>query len=248
MARLSEFKVLSFDCYGTLIDWETGILEALCPLARRAGTDVGDDFLLETFGRLEEAQERATPRMIYSDVLRLVHRDLGRELGVATTDAEDGDFASSVGTWAPFPDSVDALGYLQKHFRLAILSNVDHRSFAGSRRQLQTNFDFVFTAEDIGSYKPDLRNFAYLEERLGDAGFVRSEILHVAQSLFHDHVPANRRGLSSAWIDRRHQKSGSGATVRAFQMPEYDFYFVSLAELAQAHAAELAETDCSRRG
>ena len=152
--------------------------------------------------------------------------------------AEAAAFGASVGDWPAFPDSADALAYLKGHFQLVILSNVDRKSFAGSNRRLGVEFDQILTAEEIGSYKPDLRNFEYLLARAGEAGVAKGELLHVAQSLFHDHVPANRMGIASAWIDRRHDKPGGGATIVPDPMPHYDFRFTSMRALADAHRAE----------
>lgn len=234
--RLSDFKALSFDCYGTLIDWETGILAALRPLRERAGTPEED--LLEIYGEVEHAVEQEFPGLVYSRLLEKVHAGLCRRLGVAEDTEEAAKLGASVGDWPVFPDSPEALRYLKRHFKLVILSNVDRLSFAGSNARLGVEFDFTFTAQDIGAYKPDLRNFEYLLTRLGDAGVGKGELLHVAQSLFHDHVPANRVGIASAWIDRRHDKPGGGATVLPDPLPHYDFRFTSLGELADAHRAE----------
>jgi len=235
--KLSDFQVLSFDCYGTLIDWETGILEALRPLRERSGIDPKE--LLEIYAEVEQDTEEQHPDLIYSKLLEEVHSGLCRRIGVAEDAKEAANFGASVGNWPAFPDSVEALRYLKQHFKLVILSNVDRRSFAGSNRRLGVEFDFIFTAQDIGSYKPNLRNFEYLVARLADNGFDKSKLLHVAQSLFHDHVPANRMGIASAWIDRRHDKTGGGATVLPDPMPHYDFRFTSLGQFADAHRAEM---------
>lgn len=234
--RLSDFKALSFDCYGTLIDWETGICAALRPLREASGASCEE--LLETFGPIEAAVEEEDPSRPYSLVLAEVHARLSRRFGVQASPSDDTAFGASVGDWPAFPDSAEALGYLKRHFRLIILSNVDHRSFDRSRRHLGVEFDHVYTAEDIGSYKPDLRNFEYLLDQVRAAGILKEELLHVAQSLFHDHAPANRIGLASAWIDRRGAKPGAGATVLPDPMPTFDFRFTSLAGLAEAHRAE----------
>ena len=234
--QLSDFKALSFDCYGTLIDWETGISEALAPLAERSGA--GTDELLEAYGPIELAVEHEHPARPYSQLLEEVHARLCRQFGAEPNVEEAAAFGASVGNWPAFPDSAEALSYLKRHFKLIILSNVDRPSFAGSQRRLGVEFDHVFTAQDIGSYKPDLRNFEYLLGNLAKEGIDKRELLHVAQSLFHDHVPANRMDIASAWIDRRSGKSGSGATVLPEPMPHFDFRFTSLAELAQAHKAE----------
>ena len=234
--RLSDFNALSFDCYGTLIDWETGLLEALKPLRDRSG--VSDDDLLTAYGEAEHEVEVEHPGLIYSQLLEKVHATLCRRLGVAEDRDEAAKLGASVGDWPAFADSPDALRYLKQHFKLVILSNVDRVSFAGSNRRLGVEFDHIFTAQDIGSYKPDPRNFEYLVARLDEAGIAKSELLHVAQSLYHDHVPANRMGIASAWIDRRHDKPGGGATVRPEPMPHFDFRFTSMAELADAHRRE----------
>ena len=234
--RLSDFSALSFDCYGTLIDWETGLLEALRPLRERA--DASAEEILDAYGPIELAVEQEQPDRVYSQVLEEVHDRLSRQFGVEPDQIEAANFGASVGDWPAFPDSVEALQYLKQHFKLIILSNVDRLSFVGSNRRLGVEFDHIFTAQDVGSYKPDLRNFEYLLGHLSDVGIGKGELLHVAQSLFHDHVPANRMGIASAWIDRRHDKHGGGATVLPDPMPHFDFRFASMGELAAAHRAE----------
>ncbi len=233
--RLRDFDVLTFDCYGTLIDWESGIATALMPLVARAGITADRDAVLGTFAREEVAQQAETPDMAYSDVLTAVHRRLARVWGVAADDAADRRFGASVPDWPAFPDTAGALAYLKRHFRLIILSNVDHASFAGSLPRLGVAFDAVYTAQDIGSYKPDPRNFRYLLDRLAEQGIAPSRVLHVAQSLFHDHAPANAVGLASAWIDRRHDQTGWGATAAPPADVRWDVRFQSLEELAEAH-------------
>jgi len=235
---LSQFKALSFDCYGTLIDWETGIVEALRPLGERAGVEA--EQLLAAYGPIEHEMEEVFPTLPYSQLLEKVHLRLSEELGAAPNMEEAARFGASVGDWPAFADSAEALAYLKQHFQLIILSNVDRKSFAGSNRRLGVEFDQILTAGEIGSYKPDLRNFEYLLKRAGEAGIAKNELLHTAQSLSHDHVPANRMGIASTWIDRRAGKSGAGATVHPDPMPHFDFRFTSLGELAEAHRAEQA--------
>jgi len=237
--RLSDFTALSFDCYGTLIDWEAGLSRALEPLRRQAG--VSPEELLEAYGHAEHEVEEAHPGMRYSELLTVVHGRLSQNFGLESDEEAARAFGESVGDWPAFPDSPEALRYLKQHFKLVILSNVDRASFAGSNERLGVEFDRIFTAEEIGSYKPDLRNFEYLLERLAQDGIEKGKLLHVAQSLFHDHVPANRMGIASAWIDRRHDKPGGGATKLPDPMPHFDFRFTSMEELAAAHRAELAE-------
>jgi 2-haloacid dehalogenase len=234
--KLTDFKVLTFDCYGTLIDWESGLWNALAPLAGRAGAPRGRDAALEAFARHESAQQQATPSMPYSQLLATVYERLAAEWGVPVSREQSDAFGASIPDWPEFPDSAAALQYLKRHYRLVILSNVDRVSFRSSNARLQVQFDAVYTAQDIGSYKPDPRNFDYLLRRLGeDFGLAKPDILHTAQSLFHDHAPAKRLGLSTAWIDRRHAAGGYGATVPPPGTPKYDFRFESMAALADAH-------------
>ena len=238
--KLTQFKVLTFDCYGTLIDWESGIFNALVPLARKAKVSEPRDQLLQKFAKHESAQEEATPAMPYSQLLSVVFKRLAREWGVAVTNEEANIFGASIPDWPEFPDSVNALQHLKKHYKLVILSNVDRISFRSSNARLKVDFDAIFTAQDIESYKPNYRNFEYMLKRLhDDFQLESSDILHTAQSLFHDHAPANHFGLASAWIDRRHADQGWGATMRPPGIPKYNFRFDGMAELVLAHQAEL---------
>lgn len=238
--KLSDFRVLSFDCYGTLIDWETGLLNALEPLLDRSGRGLQTHEALSVYGRLETEQEAATPDLPYSRLLSVTLTRFADELGVSLIPGEAERFGASVPKWPAFSDSANALRYLKRHFKLVILSNVDRDSFWGSSARLGIEFDAVYTAQDIGSYKPDLRNFEYMLARLESDHHVRpDDVLHLAQSLFHDHVPANKIGLASAWIDRRHGKSGWGAVPAPECDVKYDFRFPTLADAVEAHRAEL---------
>ncbi len=232
--NLADFQVLSFDCYGTLIDWESGILTALAPLRHRAGVILDDDAVLAAFSGLEAMQQAATPAMPYAALLTVVHARLAEAWGAADDATETARFGASIGDWPEFPDTVAALRLLKRRYRLVILSNVDRDSFRITHERLGGLFDAVHTSQDIGSYKPDPRNFIYLTKQLAADGFQKSSILHVAQSLFHDHAPANAIGLASAWIDRRHGKTGWGATAPPPGGVRYDFRFRDLAELASA--------------
>ncbi|MCG8562033.1 MAG: haloacid dehalogenase type II [Hyphomicrobiales bacterium] len=236
--KLSDFEVLTFDCYGTLIDWESGMVEALSPLAEKAGGALGRNDILASHARHESAQQRQTPGMAYRDLLAVVHKRLAEEWGVPVAWDDCVAYGRSVERWPAFPDSVAALGYLKRHFKLVILSNVDNASFAASNRRLEVDFDAVYTAEDIGAYKPSDRNFDYMIARLAQLGHGKETILHTAESLFHDHVPANRHGLKSCWIYRRHADEGFGATMAPEETPHTDFRFDSMAELAEAHRRE----------
>jgi 2-haloacid dehalogenase len=167
--RLSQFKALSFDCYGTLIDWEAGLMNALEPLRSQAG--VSQEEFLEAYGEVEHDVEEEHPGLRYSELLEIVHARLAEQLCLPADENAAAAFGQSVGDWPAFSDSADALRYLKRHFELIILSNVDRASFARSNERLGVEFDRVFTAEAIGSYKPDLRNFEYLLDRLGRAGW-----------------------------------------------------------------------------
>ncbi len=232
--NIGDFKVLSFDCYGTLIDWESGILTALRPLAHRAGITLDGEAILAQFAAIESEQQAATPDMRYAELLAFVHERLAWSWGAPNDAAENERFGSSVGDWPAFPDTVAALEALHERFHLVILSNVDRLSFRATKPRLGVSFDAIYTAQDIGSYKPDPRNFIWLIDRLAEDGFQKSDILHVAQSLYHDHAPANAIGLASAWIDRRRDATGWGATAPPPPGVHYDFCFPSLAELARS--------------
>ena len=236
--RLSDFKVLTFDCYGTLIDWETGMVKALEPLTAKVSPTPTRNAILEAHARAESMQQRVTPAKNYRDILATVYKRLGDEWQVPVTWDDCQAYGRSVGDWPAFPDSGEALKYLKQHFKLVILSNVDNQSFALSNRHLEVTFDAIYVAEDIGTYKPDLRNFEYMLENLTRMGVSRSEILHTAESLFHDHAPANKVGLKSAWIHRRNADKGFGATMHPGDMPSHDFRFDSMADLVKAHRAE----------
>jgi 2-haloalkanoic acid dehalogenase type II len=233
--KLTDFSVLTFDCYGTLIDWESGIHAALRPLLERGGLKFGRDEVLAEFARHESAQEHETPGMIYSALLTAVHRRLAKAWGVAVDDSAHVRFGASVPDWPAFPDSLESLAYLKRFYKLVVLSNVDRESFRGSNKRLGVEFDAVYTAQDIGSYKPDLRNFHYMLDHLGQRGIAKRDILHTAQSLFHDHAPARTVGLATAWIDRRHAQDGWGATMPPPAGTSWDFRFDSLAAFVQAH-------------
>ena len=234
-ATLDSFKVLTFDCYGTLIDWETGIYAALGPLLKMGGVALSRDTVLAAFAEHESTQQAATPEMPYSELLAEVHRQLADLWAIDATDAAHRRFGASVPDWPAFPDTAPSLLYLQKYYKLVVLSNVDNKSFEGSNRRLKVTFDAIFTAQDIGSYKPARQNFDYMLARLAERGFKRENILHVAQSLFHDHVPAESVGLTSAWIDRRHDKNGWGATPAPNIDIATDFRFDGLADFVEAH-------------
>jgi 2-haloacid dehalogenase len=238
-ASVTDFKILTFDCYGTLIDWETGMVEALKPLTGKASRKLTRDDILEAHARHESSQQVQTPAKLYRDLLATVYRRLAEEWGVATSWNDCVAYGRSVRNWPVFADTVESLRYLKRHYKLAILSNVDNESFSFSNEKLGVDFDAVYTAEDCGSYKPSARNFEYMFAKLKTLGIDKGEILHTAESLFHDHAAANELGLASCWIHRRHGKEGFGATVALAKTPHYDFRFESLAAFVKAHQEAL---------
>jgi len=237
---LTEFDALSFDCYGTLIDWETGIMAVLDPIARRDNPSLTDEALLGAFAKAEGEVEAANPAMLYSDVLKESLRRVGAALAFDVTEADTEAFGNSVGNWPAFPDSAEALQRLKQRYKLIILSNVHRDGFAGSNKRLQVEFDAILTAQDIGSYKPSAANFNALLAETQELGVLRGRLLHVAQSLFHDHIPAKRVGLPTVWINRRHDQGGWGATPDPGVAVIPYLEFPSMAALADAVDAAFA--------
>jgi len=237
--KLTDFKALTFDCYGTLIDWESGMIEALKPLTGRLKQTLPRDAILEAHARHESSQQLQTPMMNYRDLLAVVYKRLAEEWGINVSWAECVTYGLSVKNWPAFADSAGALHYLKRHYKLIILSNVDNESFSRSNEKLQVEFDAVYTAQDCGSYKPDRRNFDYMLDKITTLGLKKQDILHTAESMFHDHAPANKAGLASCWIYRRHDQKGFGATMNPGIMPHYDFCFNSMADLVKAHQETL---------
>lgn len=240
--QLSDFTVLTFDCYGTLIDWDTGIANALASWLERENVSLPIRDVLAAHGRHEYALEQEFPSMRYSELLGHVLRRMGDEFGAKVTDEDAARYEKSIREWPAFADSAEALKYLKQHFKLVILSNVDRESFKYSNAKLGVEFDQIFTAEEIGSYKPDLANFRYMLAKLEADGIEQHKILHVAESLHHDHVPAQKLGMKTCWIHRQHGKEGFGATRPPDEEAQHDFYFRSLAEFAGAHQRELEQS------
>ncbi len=215
MLDLISYKVLSFDCYGTLIDWEGGILSALSPLLSRHNAHLPDDRLLELYGDLERKAQQQAPFVNYHNVLRKIIEDLGDHLGFSPTDSELTILAESLKTWAPFPDTIPALQALKERAKLAIISNVDRDLFAHSAVHLQVPFDWLITSQDVKTYKPSHRNFQYA---LRTIGVPASQLLHVAQSLYHDIAPAKELGIATVWVNRK----GARSTPRLDCQPDLE--------------------------
>lgn len=234
MLDLTRYSALSFDVYGTLIDWEAGIASVLSEWAGRRGSDLDDEALLLAYADNEAAVEREYPGLVYSEVLQAAFRRTAADLGLVATDADVQALGRSVPDWPAFADTHEALERLKRHFKLVILSNVHQQGVDGSIARMQVAFDQVLTAEAIGSYKPAARNFEVLLERVGELGVEPPRLLHVAQSLFHDHVPAKGMRLDSVWINRRHARPGWGATPNPGVDVTPDLEFPSLVAFADA--------------
>jgi 2-haloacid dehalogenase len=227
----AAFDALTFDCYGTMIDWESGILAALRPVLAAHGVTRDDETLLELFARHEAALE-AGPYQRYRDILAGALRGIGEDLHFAPTQAEQDAFGVSVREWPAFADSAQALQRLKARFKLGVITNCDDDLFAASNAKLQVDFDYVITAQQAQGYKPRIENFEFAFARID---VPRERILHVAQSLFHDHVPAKALHMTTVWIDRRAGREGGGATPPAAAVP--DMTFTDLARFADAATA-----------
>jgi 2-haloacid dehalogenase len=229
MFDFSRFEVLTFDCYGTLIDWETGILSALHPILAAHGKQIDDATLLKLYGDFEQRSEQRSeqnPYRSYRDVLESVVRQFGAELGFTPSDQQARSLAESLPNWKPWPDTVDALRQLKTRFRLAILSNIDDDLFAATRPKLGVDFDEVITAQQAQAYKPSLKLFELALSRINAPAH---RVSHVGQSIFHDVIPAQALGLSTVWVNRPSARPGVGAVKAADARP--DVTVVSLAEL-----------------
>ena len=233
-----NYDALSFDCYGTLIDWESGIWRAFQPLlVENPHLQIDQNQLLTDFAAFENEIQSNHPGMPYPEVLKSIHNRFALRHDLVTNEELDKSFGTSVGEWPAFPDSIGALADLKKRYKLAILSNVDDAGFAASNAHLAIEFDAIYTAEKIGSYMPDTRNFEFLfAQLLVEQGIPRERILHVAQSLYHDIQPAKILGMDCVWIDRQGLSTGGnwGATSVISELPEVDAVFADLAWFAQA--------------
>jgi 2-haloacid dehalogenase len=236
VSDFDRFEAMSFDCYGTLIDWETGIANVLRPWAARHGLALDDQALLAAYGRHETHVQDDMPGALYPTILAEAFRRVGADLGAAVTDDDAETFGQSVKDWPAFPDSPAALSRLSDRFKLIIVSNIDRASFAAGNPRLGVTFDAIVTAEDVGSYKPQSGHFDRLFEEIERLGVDRARLVHVAESLFHDHQPAAALGLPSVWIDRRHDKDGAGATAVPTGEVKPTWRFTSMAEFAEAAA------------
>ncbi|MBD0343676.1 MAG: haloacid dehalogenase type II [Coleofasciculus sp. Co-bin14] len=218
MLNFQHFEVLSFDCYGTLIDWENGILSALKTILSNHDINISEQQILELFAQRESIQE-AGDYLKYREILKRVVQNFGIKLRFTPTEAELNSLAESIQNWQPFPDTVEALRTLKKRYKLAIISNIDNELFDYTANKLGVEFDWIITAEQVKSYKPSLQNFEFA---IGQMGISPDKLLHVAQSVYHDIVPAKTMGLTAVWVNRRQGKEGFGATVPATGNPDLE--------------------------
>jgi 2-haloacid dehalogenase len=223
----ASIRLITFDCYGTLIDWENGMLAALRPLFSRDGRSVSDQQLLEQYGEIE-AEVESGPYLAYRQVLSRTVQEMGQLLGMAISAKQGADFAETLVQWKPFADTVHALRAMKSKFRLGIISNIDDDLFAETRKTLGVEFDFVVTAQQVRRYKPSLKNF---EEALRRSGLRREQMLHAGQSRYHDIMPANALGIPNVWVDRPSARPGSRAAKPGVATPTY--HVGSLMELAR---------------
>ncbi|KAF2720252.1 HAD-like protein [Polychaeton citri CBS 116435] len=236
MANLSDFRVLSFDVYGTLIDWEAGVLSGLQPLLSQNKASFSREHLLEVYHELERSQQAQEPGLRYAELLAAVYPKVAQRLGLAKpSDSQSQTFGQTVGSWPAFPDTVNALQRLKRHYKLVVLSNVDRDSFGATNAGPLAGipFDMVITAQDVGSYKPDQRNFEYMLREVDKIfGIDKSQVLQTAQSQFHDHHPAKKMGIKSSWIVR------PGAAMGNQAEEIYDWKFDTLGDMADALEVE----------
>jgi len=221
-----QFEWISFDCYGTLIDWETGILGYLRPLMRAKGCDADDSQFLTLYSEFEP-REQARAYRTYREVLASIMRAFATEFRVDVTAAEAEGLADSIAGWKPFPDTVQGLRELKSRYQLAILSNIDDDLFARTAKHLEVPFDMVVTAQQAGSYKPSHRNFELLLQRIA---VPRHRLLHAAESLYHDVAPARELGIANVWVNRRQNKPAAATKVADVQP---DLEVASIGELAR---------------
>ncbi|KAM0334503.1 hypothetical protein ACHAQA_001532 [Verticillium albo-atrum] len=237
MSKISDYKLLTFDVYGTLIDWEQGALTALQPLLDNNNASFSRSHLLNVFHECEAAQQTETPDLPYAQLLAAIHPQIATKLNLsAPSTTESEAFGNSVSSWPAFPDTVDALRRLGAHYKLVVLSNVDRESFKGSNAgPLQgVPFDLIVTAQDVGSYKPNLQNFAHMLREVKDQfGVEKDQVIQTAQSQFHDHHPAKEVGIKSSWIVR------PGAVMGNREQEVWDWKFDTLGEMADTLEAEI---------
>lgn len=218
MLNFAQYRLVSFDCYGTLMDWEAGIFSALRPILTAHGKTIADAELLRLYSELESDAQQGEFRP-YREVLQSVVRGFGKHLGFNPTDSQIRSLPESLASWTPFPDTIAALGKLKQRYQLAVVSNVDDDLFASTARRLQISFDYVITAQQAQAYKPSFQMFTLAQQR---TGIPPTQWLHVAQSVYHDVIPARSLGISTVWVNRPSSRPGSGAAKAATAHPDLE--------------------------
>jgi 2-haloacid dehalogenase len=218
MLNFAQFRLVTFDCYGTLIDWETGIFSALRPILAAHGKTIADPELLRLYAELESKAEQGEFRP-YSEVLQSVVRGFGKRLGFMPTELQARSLPASLPNWPPFPDTIAALGRLKTRYQIAVVSNVDDDLFAATARRLEIPFDYVITAQQARAYKPSLQMFKLAQQRTGVS---TAEWLHAGQSIYHDVIPARSLGIATVWVNRASSRPGSGAAQAASAQPDLE--------------------------
>ena len=231
---LRDFKILTFDVVGTLIDFETGMLDYLRPIARQAGLQIDDDRLLAHYATAEDKQHRLTPGEAFPQMMAPAYRQMAKELGLPASDELAEGFRLSIPAWPAFPDSAEALQRLKKRFRLVAMTNSDNWALGHFAQRLGNPFDDTVTAEDVGLNKPDPQFFAYARGRQSPQGYKLDDYLHVAQSQYHDIGIAKALGYRTCWIERRQGKAGFGGTPEPRDVTRPDYHFSKLVQLADA--------------
>ena len=222
----SRFSIITFDCYGTLIDWEAGILGAIGPILSAHNAHLSDADILRMYGEIE-ADEESGEYHSYKEILQAVVRGFGIRLGFVPSDKEQQSLPNSLAHWKPFPDTVGALHRLKQNFQLGILSNIDDELFSATAPQLKVAFDHVVTASQAGAYKPSLDIFRLAQTKIG---LPPQQWLHAGQSIYHDVIPAQSLGIATVWVNRPSPLPNSGAAKPARGRPDVEVS--SLKELA----------------
>lgn len=232
--KLREFKILTFDVVGTLIDFEAGILDYVRPIAQRAGVQLDDETILHSYGKAEGIEHERTPGLPFPPMMAPAYRTMAAELGLPADEATVEGFRLSIPAWPAFPDTVDALKRLRTRYRLVAMTNSDNWALGHFARTMEHPFDDMVTAEDVGTCKPDPQFFAYTRGRQSSHGYKLEDYLHVAQSQYHDIGVARQLGYRTCWIERRMGKEGFGGSPAPAVVTRPDYHFESLVKLADA--------------
>ena len=238
--RFRDFDTLTFDVVGTLVDFETGILDWFRPTLRAQGISKADDEILATFAAIEDEYQKGAPEKTFTEMLPLIYGAMASEWGMEHSHEAAEGFRDSIRSWPPFPDTIEALEELGERYRLVAVTNADSWALEHMSANMKEPFEERITCDEVGVNKPSPRVFEYVLEKLAPAGVGKKDIIHVAQSQYHDIVPASALGFATAWIERRSGKSGFGATPVPERTAESTFYATSMADFASQVRGDLA--------